>query len=163
MPSPKIPCPTCGRPMHPKAKQCRQCKPTYERTDEHRQRMSEVLSGAPKPWLQGRQRPDHSDAMKKWWTPERREQKRQEMLSRNPEARYHGLSASGAAALREAVGHCEACGHDGSESRLDVHHRNRDKHDQSLGNLVVLCHRCHIQIHAEAGESGWDAYWRKRS
>lgn len=124
--------------------------------------MSEVTAGKPKPWLQGKKRPEVAEKISEWWTPERREQKRQEMLLLNPDARYHGLSCKGARRLRAALGHCENCGSDGSDSRLDVHHRNGDKQDQSLGNLMVLCHRCHMQVHAERGETGFDAMWRKR-
>jgi hypothetical protein len=29
-----------------------------------------------------------------------------------------------------------------------VHHRNGNKRDQSLRNLAVLCHRCHMQLHS---------------
>ena len=77
-------------------------------------------------------------------------------------ARYHGLSCKEAARFVHRIGHCERCNHDGSESRLGVHHRDRDKHNQSIGNLEVLCHRCHMQEHAEAGETGWQVYHRKR-
>jgi len=163
MPSKKIPCPVCGQPMAAISKTCRACSVPYERTPEIRQKMSATASGKPKPWLRGRKRPEHSRTMRDWWTPERREAKRQEMLARNPSARYHGLSAKGARRLREALGRCEACGGDGSDSRLDVHHRNGDKQDQSLSNLAVLCHRCHMQAHAEQGETGWDSYHQKRS
>lgn len=152
MPNPKVPCPSCGQPKSAKAVLCRQCSPSYERTPERRQHMSEVLSGKPKPWLQGRQRPEHSQTMKEYWTPERREEKRQAMLLLNPEARYHGLSCKGAKRLRAALEQCEACGGDGSDSRLDVHHRNGNKRDQSLANLTVLCHRCHMQLHSEQGD-----------
>ena len=96
------------------------------------------------------------------WTAERKELKRREMLRRNPNARYHGLSAKSAAHLVKRIGHCENCGHDGSRSRLGVHHANRDKHDHSLENLEILCHRCHMQEHAKAKETGWDSYHRKR-
>ena len=97
-----------------------------------------------------------------WWTEERREAKRQEILTRNPEARYHGLSAKEAAKLVQQIGHCERCQHDGSESRLGVHHKNRNKHDHRPKNIEILCHRCHMQEHAKAGETGWDSYHRKR-
>jgi len=148
--------------MSAQAQQCRACKPSYVRTPESREKMSRALKGKPKPWLRGRKRPDHSNAMKEWWTPERREAKRQEMLEHNPDARYHGLSCRGARRLRKALGECELCGSDGSDSRLDVHHKNGDKQDQTLSNLTVLCHRCHMQVHAERGETGWDSYHRKR-
>ena len=138
------------------------CKPTYERTPEHRAKMSEALAGKPKPWLRGRRRPDHAETMREYWTPARRAAKRREMLNRNPDARYHGLSARAAARIVRDAGLCSRCGHDGSESRLEVHHRNRDKQDQSPENLEVLCHRCHMQEHAAAGETGWDVYHQRR-
>ena len=70
--------------------------------------MSEALRGKPKPWLQGRRRPDHARLMKAWWTPERREAKRKEVLRRNPGARYHGLSTKAAAAFVRRIGRCDA-------------------------------------------------------
>jgi hypothetical protein len=138
--------------MTPTAQMCRKCKPSYQRTDEHRRKLSEALRGKPKPWLRGRKRPEHSETMKEWWTTERRDAKRAEMLKRSPLARYHGLSADGARAIRDAAGRCESCDGDGSESRLDVHHRNGDKRDQRLANLAVLCHRCHMRLHSEQGD-----------
>src|SRR4249919_576843 len=140
MPQKKLPCPTCDGLMGSRSSQCRKCKPTYERTPETKARMSAAVAGKPKPWLLGRERPEHSKTMKDYWTPERREAKRREVLARNPGARYHGLSVKAAKRMTTAVGSCQKCGHDGSESRLDVHHRDRDKRNQSLANLQVLCH-----------------------
>ena len=162
MPRKKIPCPQCGQLMAATSEKCRKCKPSYRRTDEHRAKMSKLLAGKQKPWLRGRKRPDHAETMREYWTPERREAKRQEMLTRNPNARYHGLSAKGAARLVRRIGRCERCGHDGSDSHLGVHHQNRDKHDHRLENLEILCHRCHMQDHAARGETGWDSYHQKR-
>lgn len=162
MPWKKVPCPVCGKPKSRHAKTCRACSVPYERTPEHCQHLSDALTGKPKPWLQGRKRPDVGKKIRGWWTPERREAKRQEMLLLNPDARYHGLSCKGARRLRDAITHCEKCGHDGSESRLDIHHRNGDKKNQSLANLTVLCHRCHMAVHAKQGETGWHSYWKKR-
>lgn len=162
MPSKRKPCPTCRKLMDPRSEQCRRCKPSYLRTPEHNQKMSLALSGIPKPHLRGRKRPEHSAAMKDWWTDERRQQKREQMLLRNPASRYHGLSAKSAARIVREAGRCEHCGGDGSESRLSVHHRNRDKRDQHPKNHQVLCHRCHMQEHAKAGETGWQIYHRKR-
>lgn len=162
MPSPKKVCPTCAGPMHPKATQCRKCKPTYQRTEDHRLRMIAATKGKPKPWLRGRRRPRHAEMMREYWTPERREAKNQSMLRLNPAARYHGLSARAAKAFVRAVGHCQQCGHDGSISRLGVHHLDRDKRNQRRENLQVLCHRCHMREHACAGETGWQRYHAKR-
>lgn len=108
----------------------------------------------------GRKRPDHAAKMRAWWTAERREQKRQEMLMRNPDARYHGLSSKQAARIVRAVGRCQKCGT--TDRRLSVHHRNRDKHDQSPENLEVLCHPCHMREHADHGETGWHRYHQRR-
>ena len=154
MPRKKVPCPACGQPKKAESRVCRACSQPYPRTAAHRKRLSAALAGKPKPWLRGRKRPKHSKTMKAWWTPERREAARQRMLELvgNPNSRYHGLSARGAKLLREALGCCERCGGDGTESRLDLHHRNGDKHDHRLANLAVLCHRCHMQNHSEQGD-----------
>jgi 5-methylcytosine-specific restriction endonuclease McrA len=85
-----------------------------------------------------------------------------EVLARNPDARYHGLSAKEAARLVREAGQCSRCGHDGSESRLDIHHIDRDKQNQAPENLEILCHRCHMREHAAAGETGWDRYHQKQ-
>jgi 5-methylcytosine-specific restriction protein A len=99
--------------------------------------------------------------MKEWWTPERRAQ--MALRQSKPEARYHGLSSRRAAMLVAAVGKCTRCDHDGSQSRLGVHHIDRDKRNQAPENLEVLCHSCHMQEHAKAGETGWNVYHQKRN
>src|SRR4051812_3970043 len=98
MPRRKTPCPTCGQPMAVTSEQCRRCKPTYTRTDEHRAKVSQATT-KPKPWLKGRKRPETGRKIQAWWTPERREARRLEALQRNPDARYHGLSAKAAKKL----------------------------------------------------------------
>jgi len=133
---------------------------SYERTPEHRQKMSERLRGKKHDYRSASTNPEVAARIAAWWTPERREAKRQEMLKRNPSARYHGLSARAAARLAKAAGACQWCGHDGSESRLGIHHRDRDKQNQDPENLLVLCHRCHMREHRD--EIGWAVYHRKR-
>ena len=160
MPRKKIPCPECGNPMAATSEKCRKCKPTYVRTPENRENMSKAVKGNPKPWLKGRKRPEHSQVMQDWWTPERKEAKRQEMLKRNPASRYHGLSARSAKRIVDAVSCCEKCNGDGSDSRLGVHHRNRNKHDHSFENLIVLCHSCHMKEHRN--EIGWSKYHQNK-
>jgi NUMOD3 motif-containing protein len=171
------PCPLCGKPMNRQSPRCLACaradpawrqrmsearkgKPSYQRTEAWKQAMSDRLKGQPKPYLKGRKRPEHSQLMKDWWTPERRAA--MALRLSKPDARYHGLSSRQAAALVASVGHCERCSHDGSESRLGIHHRDRDKHNQARDNLEVLCHRCHMREHADAQETGWDVYHQKR-
>jgi 5-methylcytosine-specific restriction endonuclease McrA len=135
---------------------------TYQRTPEHRQKMSEALTGRKHDYRSASTRPDVAAKIQAYWTPERREAKRLEMLKRNPAARYHGLSAKEAARIVRSVGRCQRCNGDGSESRLGIHHKDRDKKNQRPSNLEVLCHRCHMQEHAAAGETGWQVYRRKR-
>lgn len=122
--------------------------------------MSAALQGKPHSYRSASTRPEVAAKIQAAWTPEKREAKRQEVLARNPEARYHGLSAKNAKAIRESVGHCERCG---STGRLDIHHKDRDKRNQERANLAVLCHRCHMQEHSNAGENGWAKYHRNRS
>ena len=93
-----------------------------------------------------------------YWTPERKEQRRIEMLKRNPKARYHGLSCKAAKRLVLAVGACQRCG---GKKRLGVHHRDRNKHNQTPANLEILCHRCHMREHRF--EIGWAAYRKRRA
>ena len=133
---------------------------TYDRTPEHRAKMSEALKGKPHSYRSASTDPEVASRIASWWTPERREAKRQDMLARNPKARYHGLSASGAARLRAEAGVCQSCG---SPEQLDIHHRDRDKRNQDPTNLAVLCHQCHMQEHASAGETGWDRYHQRKA
>ena len=105
-------------------------------------------TGKPRNWRTGRPpstEPEVAAKIAAWWTPERREARRQEALARNPLARYHGLSAKAAKAIREAVGTCQDCG---GTNNLDVHHLDGDKRNQALANLTVLCHQCHMRRHA---------------
>ena len=124
---------------------------SYERTPEHRAKMSAALQGKKHDWRSGSTRPDVAAKIQAYWTPERREAKRQEMLKRT------------AARIVKSVGRCQRCDHDGSESRLGIHHKDRNKKNQKPSNLEVLCHRCHMQEHATAGETGWDVYHRRNS
>jgi len=162
MPRKKIPCPECGQPMAAESQMCRKCKPTYERTPAHKEAMSRLLAGRQMRGVGWSYSKKTRQKMVDVWTDERRAEKSVEVLGRNPNARYHGLSAKSAARLVKRIGECERCQHDGSKSRLDVHHKNRDKHDQSPENLEILCHRCHMREHATAGETGWNQYHAKR-
>jgi hypothetical protein len=42
---------------------------------------------------------------------------------------------------------CEECGHDGSASRLEIHHRDHDPYNNRVKNLGVLCASCHRAHH----------------
>ena len=55
--------------------------------------------------------------------------------------------------VRAEAAACAACG---AKTLLNVHHRNGDETDDSAGNLVVLCARCHGLAHAGQVKYGWD-------
>src|SRR3990167_1287072 len=103
------PCPLCGSLMHRQSKRCRVCyvkaelqspearlrmsqqrqgKPSYIRTAEHREKMSERFLGKHRNWNSASKRPEVAQKIKDWWTPERREIRRQENLLRNVDPRF---------------------------------------------------------------------------
>lgn len=140
----------CGNPKAANSALCRSCRDLepYERTDEHRAKMSGALTGKPHNWSSGGSLPGVAEKIRGWWTPERREAQRRKMLKRNPNARYHGLSCKGVKKLKTGKC-CEKCG---STKRLDIHHKDRDKRNQNPENREVLCHRCHMRKHSESGD-----------
>lgn len=162
MPRKKVPCPQCGLPKAAESELCRRCRPTYERTPESRAKLSAALKGRRHSYRSGSTRPEIAAKIRDWWTPERKEARRLSLLERKPTARYHGLSSRRAAQLVRDAGRCQRCDHDGSESRLGIHHRDRNKKNQTPENLEVLCHRCHMREHSEHGETGWQHYHQKR-
>lgn len=106
--------------------------------------MSAALQGKRHSYDSASTLPEVAQKIAEWWTPERRAAKQAEMLKRNPQARYHGLSAREAARIRSEVGACEHCG---ATERLHIHHRDRNKHNQARSNLLVLCLSCHRAEH----------------
>lgn len=42
---------------------------------------------------------------------------------------------------------CDDCGKSGKHHALNVHHINRDKSDNRMSNLQVLCASCHRREH----------------
>lgn len=53
---------------------------------------------------------------------------------------------------------CESCGR--SDGRLDTHHRDRDRSNNTPDNIMVLCASCHAKLHYvedDRGLRGWNA------
>jgi len=50
-------------------------------------------------------------------------------------------------AIQEKDEQCENCG---AESNIEVHHRDTNRCNNDIDNLVVLCHDCHQTVH-----NGW--------
>lgn len=152
-------------------------RPTYQRTPEHRQRMIEATKGKPRPWNRVPRAPDVVQKLRDSWTPERREAARQRGLrfAQDPEWRLKiALSVAGPANPRwedgravlpyspgfssvarrlvheRDAGRCQECG---STDHLCVHHRDFEKTNHDLENLILLCRRCHTRAHREHQKS----------
>ncbi len=59
--------------------------------------------------------------------------------------------ASGTRALKRLIieergGHCERCHYDKTRI-IQVHHKDRDKTNNTLNNLELLCPNCHMEEH----------------
>jgi len=53
---------------------------------------------------------------------------------------------------------CEMCGK--TECRLDTHHKDRDKSNNTVDNIMVLCASCHAIVHYiedNRGLRGWNS------
>jgi hypothetical protein len=166
--------------MSPSAVQCRKCKPTYERTPEHKEAMSSALAGKPKPHLRGRSRPEVAAKQSAAWTPEMREAARRrgllaaesrewllriaESLSGDANPNFQGKGqespyapgwgrAYRAKIQARAAGICEWCGKK-PRGTLDLHHKDFRKDNHDPRNLAVICRSCHKSAHATHDASG---------
>lgn len=186
------PCPSCGGEMHRQSKLCRKCflksdewkrklsatrkgKPSYERTPEHKHKMSNVLKGKPRPWLKGKKRPDVAAKISAAWTDEMREaarergrknaQNREWLLkiarsvsgANNPmwqggianSSYAPGFSRSLKAKIRKRDNYtCQLCGT--TEEKLgyalSIHHSDYDKKNHDESNLFSLCKPCNSLV-----------------
>jgi len=50
---------------------------------------------------------------------------------------------------RGKITECERCGYNSAPHILGVHHKDRDRHNNDLSNLEVLCPTCHSLEHAK--------------
>ena len=157
-------CPPC-------AKVARANRPTYQRTPEHRQMMSQRLQGQPKNYPTGGSLPGVAEKIQQAWTPKMRQDARErgrqmasdrewrdriaESLSgdQNPNYQAKGQETPYAPGwgrrhkkeIRARDNHrCVNCG---STSTLDTHHIDHSKDNHAPENLVTLCRRCHKAVH----------------
>lgn len=59
-------------------------------------------------------------------------------------------------AFRLLGSQCASCGYDRNSKMLDVHHRNSDRSDNRIENLVVLCVWCHMLVTRGVGGHAWN-------
>ena len=83
MPYAKKICPTCHNPMDGRSQQCRKCKPSYLRTQEHRLLMSVHTKGKKKKYPSASTRPEIAEKIRQAWTPEKREAARKSRATKS--------------------------------------------------------------------------------
>lgn len=47
---------------------------------------------------------------------------------------------------------CQKCGYDAYPTLVQVHHIDRNRENSDINNLQVLCIRCHMEDHFDAGD-----------
>jgi hypothetical protein len=55
---------------------------------------------------------------------------------------------------------CDVCGYDKYMSVLQVHHRDRDRSNNDVANLQIVCPTCHVEIHYLSGTGLYHASTR---
>ena len=62
------------------------------------------------------------------------------------------LSASVKERIKRRRGYiCNACGKKKLSRNLEIHHKDRNRHNNDPSNLRVLCIACHDALHRRAG------------
>jgi len=65
----------------------------------------------------------------------------------HPKAGYGGKCTYRKRALEAYGSVCAKCGYSKYEIVLDVHHIDKDRKNNKVDNLVVLCPTCHMELH----------------
>lgn len=187
MPRKKTTCPGCCGPMSVGAEQCRSCKPTYERSDETRAKLSEAAR-KPRPKARGKKRPEHAAFMRDWYNadparrdaarermervmadPARLEQVRQQMKGeRNHQWRGGeqqreygpGFTPRLKKRIRKRDHHtCQLCGLTEAEAgyNFSIHHADYDKDNHCEDNLFTTCKGCNSRVNTN--REHWTAYF----
>jgi 5-methylcytosine-specific restriction endonuclease McrA len=118
-------------------------RPSYERTAEHRAKMTQALTGKRHSYRSASTRPEVAAKIAAAWTPERRQEARLKGLAWAETVRK-GWKRARALARQRAAGHCEQCG---GTTNLDTHHKDFSKTNHDPANLIVLCRSCHKLAH----------------
>jgi len=159
--------------MSPRATQCRTCKPTYDRTEDHCTRMSGALTGRTHNYPSASTRPEIAERIRQGWTPEKRDAARRRGVAFAEQREWRDLIARSVTGdlnpnhqgkanatpygpgwgrkhkdlIRERAGYrCERCGVVPSRT-LDVHHIDKSKDNHHPNNLQALCRACHKTVH----------------
>lgn len=63
---------------------------------------------------------------------------------------------------RNMILECSECGYDSHPEILVVHHKDRDRTNNALSNLEILCPNCHALEHYSENKKGWEHASTKR-
>lgn len=63
---------------------------------------------------------------------------------------------------RNMIKSCNRCGYDDHKEILVIHHVDRDRTNNDLNNLEVLCPNCHALEHYSENQKGWGHASSKR-
>ena len=63
---------------------------------------------------------------------------------------------------RDMLQECKRCGYDRHPNILVVHHVDRNRTNNNLSNLEILCPNCHALEHYEENKKGWSHASTKR-
>lgn len=58
----------------------------------------------------------------------------------------------------DRISKCERCGFDDAPGILVVHHKDRNRENNQMDNLEVLCPNCHAVEHLAERKSGWKGH-----
>lgn len=56
---------------------------------------------------------------------------------------------------KNRMSECSACGYDEHPKILVIHHKDRNRSNNNLSNLIVLCPNCHAVEHMQENSLGW--------
>lgn len=180
-------CPTCNETMRKYL--CTQCREltvltSYQRTDEHREKMSQVHRGKKKNYPSASNDPVVAAKITAAWTPEKREEKRQQMIemAKDPNWRKNcGRSGEENARWKDGASEtvyapgftrylklkirerdwftCQLCGitEDELGHALSVHHIDYSKDNHHPDNLASTCVACNSRVNTN--QEIWFAYF----
>lgn len=198
-----VTCNRCGGRKNRQSRMCRKCykvytnlpvvrarrsaamkgKPSYERTDEHRKKLSEVMKGKPKPtgWKHSSETRAKIAAA---WTPEKRQAARDRGNVIKTDAKWRKSVSSfgeknpmwrgGESSSKYAPGFdsvlkmtikerdnftCQLCGITEKETGCchSIHHIDYSKNNHCPDNLATTCKACNSRVNTN--ESVWYGYF----
>jgi len=113
-------------------------------SEEHKKKISESLKAKKivPPMRKGvKLTTEHKEKIKKW-----AKDNKDKIIGENNPSWKGGISQDyyRRVAFENLPNVCEACG---SQEKLRVHHKNKNRQDNRIENLMIVCKSCHNKIH----------------